>query len=74
MRDGGKRYSQLHRLVPQLSEGMFVRSLRELAQDNLSDRTIYSKVPARVECALTNDGATPLLVLGFMSNWWNRRS
>jgi DNA-binding HxlR family transcriptional regulator len=53
---------------------MFVRSLRELAQDNLSDRTIYSKVPARVECALTNDGATPLLALGFMSNWWNRRS
>jgi hypothetical protein len=33
-----------------------------------------ARSPARVECALTNDGATPLLVLGFMSNWWNRRS
>ena len=74
MHDGGKRYYQLHRLVPQLSEGMFVRSLRELAQDNLSHRTIYNKVPARVECALTDDGATLLLVLGFISDWWNRRS
>ena len=67
MRDGGKWYSQFPRLVPKLFEGMFVCSLRELAQDNLWHRTIYNKVSARVECALTNDGATPLLVLGFMS-------
>ena len=67
MRDGGKWYSQFPRLVPKLFEGMFVCSLRELAQDNLGRRTIYNKVSARVECALTNDGATPPLVLGFMS-------
>ena len=67
MRDVGKWYSQFPRLVPKLFEGMFVRSLGELAQDNLCHCIIYRKVPVRVECALTNDGATPLLVLGFMS-------
>tara|TARA_B100000780_G_scaffold166106_1_gene116230 strand:- start:229 stop:390 length:162 start_codon:yes stop_codon:yes gene_type:complete len=53
---------------------VLVRSLRELAQDNLSHRTIYNKVSAWAEYALTDDGAMLLLVLGFMSDWWNRRS
>lgn len=73
MRDGAKRYSELHRLVPQASERMLVRSLRELEQDHLIQRKVYKQVPARVEYALTADGESLIPVLSMMSVWGNER-
>ena len=73
MRDGAKRYSELHRLVPQASERMLVRSLRELEQDHLIQRKVYKQVPARVEYALTVDGESLIPVLNMMSVWGNER-
>ena len=73
MRDGAKRYSELHRLVPQASERMLVRSLRELEQDHLIQPKVYKQVPARVEYGLTADGESLISVLSMMSVWGNER-
>jgi DNA-binding HxlR family transcriptional regulator len=71
---GAKRYSQLQRLVPQTSDRMLTRTLRELEDDKLIDRTVFAEVPARVEYTLTPDGRSLIPVLNAMSDWGSSRS
>jgi DNA-binding HxlR family transcriptional regulator len=70
---GSKRFSELQRAVPQASDRMLTRSLRELEQDKLVERTIFAEVPVRVEYALTADGRSLIPVLNAMSRWGNSR-
>lgn len=55
---GEKRYSELVRLLPDLSERMLSKQLRELEQDLLIEKTVYPEVPPRVEYRLTELGKT----------------
>jgi DNA-binding HxlR family transcriptional regulator len=71
---GAKRYSQLQRLVPQASDRMLTRTLRELEDDKLIDRCVFAEVPARVEYSLTRDGESLIPVLNAMSHWGSKRS
>ncbi len=71
---GAKRYSELQRLVPQASDRMLTRSLRELEQDQLVVRDVYAEVPVRVEYSLSYDGKTLIPVLNDMSEWGRERS
>jgi DNA-binding HxlR family transcriptional regulator len=71
---GAKRYSQLQKLVPQASDRMLTRTLRELEEDKLIDRCVFAEVPARVEYSLTRDGESLIPVLNAMSDWGSRRS
>ena len=49
LRHGVKRYSELRRAIPQDSERMLVRSLRELEQDKLIHSQVFPEVPVRVD-------------------------
>lgn len=53
---GHKRYSELVRLMPDISERMITKQLRELEEDDLIIRTIFPEVPPRVEYSLTELG------------------
>lgn len=66
---GGKRYSELQRLVPDTSDRMLTRSLRELEKDNLINRKVFAEVPVRVEYSLTEDGRTLVPILEAMYTW-----
>ncbi|PTN07890.1 helix-turn-helix domain-containing protein [Mangrovibacterium marinum] len=55
---GEKRYSDLVRLLPDLSERMLSKQLRELEQDLLIEKTVFPEVPPRVEYRLTELGKT----------------
>jgi len=55
---GEKRYSDLVRLLPDLSERMLSKQLRELEQDLLIEKKIFPEVPPRVEYRLTELGKT----------------
>lgn len=70
---GAKRYSELQRLVPDASDRMLTRSLRELEADNLVLREVFAEVPARVEYTLTADGKTLFPILEAMSTWGSSR-
>lgn len=70
---GAKRYSELQRLVPFLSDRMLTRSLRELEADHLIDREVYAEVPVRVQYALTTEGETLLPILEAMSAWGQKK-
>ena len=71
---GPKRYSELQRLVPQASDRMLTRSLRELEQDGLIVRSVFPEVPVRVEYALSPDGKTLIPILNAMSEWGGKRT
>lgn len=66
---GDKRYSELQRLLPQASDRMLTRSLRELEQDGLILRTVFAEVPVRVHYGLTERGMSLIPVLNVMSAW-----
>ncbi len=55
---GDKRYSELVRLISDLSERMLTRQLKELEADGLILRTVFPEVPPRVEYSLTDLGRT----------------
>ena len=53
---GDKRYSELVRLLPDISERMVTKQLKELELDNLINRKVFPEVPPRVEYSLTDLG------------------
>lgn len=54
--DGPKRFSDLRRDVPQISQRMLTLDLRALEEAGLVQRTVFPSSPVRVEYALTEDG------------------
>lgn len=53
---GHKRYSELVKLIPDISERMMSKQLKELEADNLINRELFPEVPPRVEYSLTKLG------------------
>lgn len=53
---GNKRYNELVKLLPDISERMVTKQLKELEADKLIDRKIYPEVPPKVEYSLTDLG------------------
>jgi DNA-binding HxlR family transcriptional regulator len=54
--DGPKRFNDLRRDVPGISQRMLTLDLRALEQAGLVQRTIFAEVPVKVEYQLTKDG------------------
>ena len=53
---GDKRYSELVKLLTDISERMLTKQLKELESDGLINRTDFPEVPPRVEYSLTELG------------------
>lgn len=51
-----KRYNELVKLLPDISERMVTKQLKELEADSLINREVFPEVPPRVEYSLTNLG------------------
>ncbi len=66
---GHRRFSELCRAIPRVSERVLSRQLDELERDGLVNRTVYPEVPVRVEYSLTPFGRTLCPVLKQMWKW-----
>lgn len=53
---GNKRYNELVKLLPDISERMVTKQLKELESDNLIHREVFPEVPPKVEYSLTDLG------------------
>ncbi len=49
------RFSEIKKLIPNITERMLTLQLKELERDNLIKRSIYVEVPVRVEYELTSE-------------------
>ncbi|CAM5460262.1 helix-turn-helix domain-containing protein [Streptomyces atroolivaceus] len=52
-----RRFGELRRLVPGITEKVLASHLREMEADGIVRRVAYDEVPPRVEYSLTEDGA-----------------
>lgn len=71
LQDGPRRYSELQRVVPGISQRMLTLTLRQLTEDGLVTRTAYAEVPPRVEYALTPLGRSLLTTAVALVHWAN---
>ena len=65
------RFSQLRRSLPEISERMLVRQLRELEEDGLVRRKVYGTVPPRVDYSLTPLGVSLVPIMESLKAWGN---
>ena len=67
--DGPKRFSEIMRYLPGVTQRMLTRQLRELERDHVLTRHVYPQVPPRVDYELTELGRTLLVPLGALATW-----
>jgi DNA-binding HxlR family transcriptional regulator len=71
LRDGSRRYGELKRLMPGITEKMLIQQLRELEQDGLVTRTAYPEIPPHVEYDFSACGRSLRPVLQVLCHWGN---
>jgi len=66
-----RRFSELKRILPHITDRMLTLQLRELEQDGLLARTVFAEVPPRVEYALTASGLALAPTWHSLEAWGN---
>ncbi|GAB4417175.1 MAG: winged helix-turn-helix transcriptional regulator [Thermodesulfovibrionales bacterium] len=67
--DGTKRFSELKRLIPEVTQKMLTQQLRELERDGIVYRKVFPEVPPKVEYSLTALGKSLKPILEAMHQW-----
>ena len=71
---GPKRYSELKRAIPAVTEKMLIQHLKQLQEDNLVIRKAENVVPPFVTYFLSEAGEDLTTVLNAMAEWGLRDS
>lgn len=66
---GTKRFSELKKLLPTITQKMLTQQLRELEEQGIIQRVVYPEVPPKVEYSITEYGMTLKPVLFMMHEW-----
>ena len=69
---GTKRFGELRRGLPGVSEKMLTQQIRELEEDGLVRRQVFAEVPPRVEYALTDKGRALVPLIDDMRTYGKR--
>lgn len=64
-----KRFSELKKLIPNITEKMLSLQLKDLESDGIVKRKIYPEVPPKVEYSLTDFGKTLIPMLEEIALW-----
>lgn len=63
------RFKEIEQAIPDISQKMLTRTLRDLEADGLVTRHAYAEVPPRVEYELTDRARTLTPLLNELVNW-----
>ncbi|MEU8776596.1 helix-turn-helix domain-containing protein [Streptomyces sp. NPDC048606] len=70
---GTRRFAELRRGLPGVSEKMLIQHLREMEEDGLVHREVYREVPPKVEYSLTEHGISLNAALRSLGEWGTER-
>ncbi|MEU0641213.1 winged helix-turn-helix transcriptional regulator [Streptomyces umbrinus] len=70
---GVRRFAELRRGLPGVSEKMLIQHLREMEEDGLVHREVYREVPPKVEYSLTKHGVSLNAALASLGAWGTER-
>lgn len=70
---GVRRFAELRRALPGVSEKMLTQHLRQMEEDDLIHRKVYAEVPPKVEYSLTEAGTSLNEALRPLGNWGRER-
>lgn len=63
------RFNELRRLMPDVTQRILTKQLRELEADGLVARQVYAQVPPKVEYSVTEYGQTLAPVIQALQVW-----
>lgn len=69
LKDQARRFNELKRLMPEISERVLIQQLRELERDKVVDRNDYLEIPPKVEYSFTSYGRSLEPVLKCLCDW-----
>jgi DNA-binding HxlR family transcriptional regulator len=67
--EGSRRFNELRREIPSVSQRMLTLTLRNLERDGLVNRTVTPTIPPRVDYELTDLGRSLLSPITALSQW-----
>jgi len=67
--EGPRRFNELRREIPSVSQRMLTLTLRNLERDGLVSRAVTPSIPPRVDYALTQMGHSLLTPVSALSQW-----
>jgi len=74
LRGGPKRYGELKRLIPGVSDKVLIQQLKDLEADQVLARTDYKEVPPRVDYTLTPLGHSLADAIIPLCTWGNENA
>lgn len=69
LKDGPRRFNELRRLLPHVTQRMMTLQLRALERDGIIIRTVFDTVPPSVEYAFSRHGLSLGPILNSMEHW-----
>ena len=69
LQSGTRRFGELRRRMPGITQRMLTKQLRALEDDRLIIRKVYAEVPPRVEYCLSELGVTLKPVIDTLKAW-----
>src|SRR6476469_9963700 len=66
---GSRRFNELRREIPSVSQRMLTLTLRNIERDGLVSRTVTPSIPPRVDYELTDLGRSLVGPLGGIERW-----
>ena len=69
LKDGSRRFSEIRRAIPGVSQRMLTLTLRALERDGLVTRTVFPTNPPRVDYELTRLGRSLLEPVSELGLW-----
>ena len=67
--EGTKRFGELRKLLPKVTQRTLTQQLRQLESDGLVVRKVFAEVPPKVEYSLTDLGRSLGPVLAHLKDW-----
>jgi len=69
LRFGNKRFGQMTKEIPKITEKMLSKELRELEANLLVKRTVFDSIPVVIEYSLTKYGSSLDTVIDELATW-----